>query len=265
MTNPVARPEYAPNGLVGLLTPQANTTVEPEFSVLMPDGVAWLNGRLTSDGETIKDRLVDYMTGLDGATRQFGNAPIEALALGCTGTAYFVGAQQEDQMLDAVSQRLSIPVFSAATALVDALQVLKAQRIILVSPYTGDVDAACAPYWQSRGFDIASKIAATGEAGFHPIYAMHSDDASRALATVDTDGVDAIVILGTGLPTLPTLANLNHQFSVPVLSCMLALGWRTASALNKNEISAEKIKDWASGGEWATRAVRFRAGPKYPK
>ena len=27
--------EYAPKGLIGLLTPQANTTVEPEFSILI--------------------------------------------------------------------------------------------------------------------------------------------------------------------------------------------------------------------------------------
>lgn len=29
--------EYAPRGFIGLLTPQANTTVEPECNILFPD------------------------------------------------------------------------------------------------------------------------------------------------------------------------------------------------------------------------------------
>ncbi len=41
--------EYAPRGLVGMLTPQANTTVEPEFNLLWPPGVAMINARLMSD------------------------------------------------------------------------------------------------------------------------------------------------------------------------------------------------------------------------
>ena len=40
--------QYAPNGLIGLLTPQANTTAEIEFAALMPRGVAALVARMTS-------------------------------------------------------------------------------------------------------------------------------------------------------------------------------------------------------------------------
>ena len=43
-----ARLEYAAKGLVGCLTPQANTTVEPEFNILLPAGYAVLNARLPS-------------------------------------------------------------------------------------------------------------------------------------------------------------------------------------------------------------------------
>ena len=52
--------EYAKRGLIGVLTPQANTTVEPEFTILWPAGVAMLNARLTSPKKTIEERLVDY-------------------------------------------------------------------------------------------------------------------------------------------------------------------------------------------------------------
>ena len=52
--------EYASKGLVGVLTPQANTTVEPEYAILMPRDTAWINARMLSRHKTIEERLVDY-------------------------------------------------------------------------------------------------------------------------------------------------------------------------------------------------------------
>ena len=67
--------EYAPHGLIGVLTPQANTTVEPEFWVMLPPGVALINARMMSDKDTLEGRLLDYFEQLDTAVRQFHNAP----------------------------------------------------------------------------------------------------------------------------------------------------------------------------------------------
>lgn len=77
--------EYAPRGLIGVFTPQANTTVEPEMQVLLPPGFAAINARLTSPKDTIEDRLIDYYDTLEDSLTQFANAPIEAVAVGCTG------------------------------------------------------------------------------------------------------------------------------------------------------------------------------------
>ena len=59
--------EYASRGLVGMLTPQANTTVEPEFNLLWPPRVAMINARLMSDKPTMDARLVDYFANYGGA------------------------------------------------------------------------------------------------------------------------------------------------------------------------------------------------------
>jgi maleate isomerase len=68
--------EYAPRGLVGMLTPQANTTVEPEFNLLWPPGVAMINARLMSDKPSMSERLVDYFDNYGASLRQFANAPV---------------------------------------------------------------------------------------------------------------------------------------------------------------------------------------------
>jgi maleate isomerase len=144
---------YAPKGLVGVLTPQANTTVEPEFSILLPPGLAMLNARLTSDKPTIIARLLDYLRDLPAAAQQFANAPIGALAFACTGASYFAGAAEEDALVARMQDGLGIPVITAATAVRDAFHALGATRIGLVSPYPDDLTEAATRYWTERGFE----------------------------------------------------------------------------------------------------------------
>ena len=87
--------EYAKRGLVGVLTPQANTTVEPEFNILWPDGVGMINARMTSDKGTIVDRLYDYVDQIEATFDRFANAPIDAACFGCTGASYLIGRARE--------------------------------------------------------------------------------------------------------------------------------------------------------------------------
>ena len=96
---------YARNGLLGVLTPQANTTVEPEFSILLPPGTAMLTARLVSNKPKLNDRLVDYVAGLDATCVQFANAPLGAFAFACTGSSYLIGPKAEDEAVARLSAR----------------------------------------------------------------------------------------------------------------------------------------------------------------
>jgi len=180
--------EYAAKGLIGVLTPQANTTVEPEYNILTPPGYAWINARMTSRFGTIEERLVDYFGNVHSFLPQFANAPIQSIAFACTGTSYLVGAEAEDRTLAQVTKESGgLPAMSAATSVVHALNVLGAKKIGLVSPYMGALDEACAPYWRARGFDVAAKSNATGATHeFHPIYSLPSGSAQYALDEMTT-------------------------------------------------------------------------------
>ena len=76
--------EYGSKGLMGVLTPQANTTVEPELWALMPAHMSIINARLTSDKDTIEARLIDYTKRFESTATQFANAPISVIAAACT-------------------------------------------------------------------------------------------------------------------------------------------------------------------------------------
>lgn len=240
---------YAPNGLAGFLTPQANTTVEPEVAVLMPRGTAWINARLTSRRGTIEDRLVDYVERIDEGIAQFANAPVGAIGFACTGASYLIGREREDAMVERLSR--SVPFVTAARAVTEAFQVLQARRIALVSPYTSSLDEASKAYWTSRGLEVVALASAyRASDAFHPIYSLDEDAASGALDTLDGLDVDAVVMLGTGMPTLRPILRRPRLGRAPVFSCMLALVWRVTTALRQEQPARDALLSWIDGVHW---------------
>jgi maleate cis-trans isomerase len=246
--------EYAPRGLVGVLTPQANTTVEPEFAILWPPGIAMLNARLTSGKPTIIARLLDYLRDLPGAAKQFANAPIGALAFACTGASYFAGAAEEDALVARMEDALGIAVVTAATAVRDAFHAVGAERIGLVSPYPDDLTEAATRYWTERGFDVAAvSRGAMSDGAFHPIYAMSAAGAAAALAALPAAGYGAVAMLGTGMPTLKPILDRPFHHGAPVTSCMHALAWRCIRAVANQPPDRDSFLDFVQGEGWRDR------------
>jgi maleate cis-trans isomerase len=245
--------EYASRGLVGMLTPQANTTVEPEFNILWPRGVAMINARLLSDKPSMTDRLVDYFDNYSASLKQFANAPVSAVGAACTGASYLAGREREATVAKEISAK-GAPFLTAAIAVVDALNALGARKIGLVSPYPDDLNRASVAYWQSHGFEVG-EIANAFKSGsaFHPIYSLGGSVASAALRTLEDKPLDAIVMLGTGMPTLQPIAETIGWRGAPVMSCNLCLAWRLIEALDKRTPQRATLEPWLKGDGWVTQ------------
>jgi maleate isomerase len=145
---------YAARALYGILTPQANTTVEPEMALLMLPGHGTLTARLTSTCASMNDRLIDYFHSIDSTAAQFANAPVQAVGFACTGASYLVGPQAESAACTSFATTRGIPLITAGQAIARALTTLGATRIAVASPYGDGLTEAALTYWQAQGFSV---------------------------------------------------------------------------------------------------------------
>ena len=139
------------------------------------------------------------------------------------------------------------------------------RSVALVSPYPDSLTQHSVAYWQSRGFSVSSVTKATSDVSSrgHPVYSLGSDAAMQALAKLQgKGGFDAVVMLGTGMPTLRAILTMPRVDGAPVISCTLALAWRCLCALEGTEPSAASLLDWVNGQDWRER-YRQRTTPAH--
>lgn len=251
---------YARKGLLGVMTPQANTTVEPETALLLPDGFGMIAARLTSGCADMNDRLIDYFAQIGETAAQFANAPVDAIGFACTGASYLVGPADEAKAVARVEADRGIPLITAGRAIADALRCLSARRIGVVSPYGDALTEACVDYWTRQDLVVIEVVQVRQDAtAFHPIYAHSGDVALDGLRRLErVSQVDAVVILGTGLPSLTAIAASPYLGAarVPVLSSGLCLAWRLVLAAMREAPSAAILHRWLSGDHWKGRLAR---------
>ena len=235
--------EYGKGGWVGIGTPQANPTVEAEFRRLLPDDAEMLITRLQGSATSSEQRLMDYLTGLDGALAAYDALKPDVFGFACTGSSYLLGADREAAIASASAHRFGYPVITAAQAVLESLRALGASRIAVLAPYPQNIIDASVAFWEQAGLTVtAAQRIDIGSADTRRIYGLSSRDAAEALARLPVAEADAVLLSGTGMPTLAAIRDLGPGLGKPLLSSNYCLAWACLKALG------DARAPWAANG-----------------
>ena len=213
---------------IGIATPMANPTVEPELRALFPGTVNMLVTRSVATGDS-RTRLVAYFESLETSLESFGGLKLDAFGFACTASSYLLEPGVETRRCAELSEQFAYPVITASQAIEEALKSRQVKSLAIASPYPAWIAEACTAFWSRKGFDVvAATTAAAGMADTRDIYSLDPEAACARFVedlgrNPATRTADALLVTGTGLPTLPLLKPLGEALALPVLSSNGAL------------------------------------------
>ncbi|MSQ73941.1 MAG: hypothetical protein EXR27_22135 [Betaproteobacteria bacterium] len=230
---------------IGLIIADSNTTIEPEFNRLAPEGVSMHVSRVPIAGisaEGLSTSDGDMAT----ATRLLCNINARALAYACNGANVVLGADGEQAQARQLSAMTGVPTIMASAAVYEALTALGARRVAFATPYPADLNAHNDAYWKAAGFEVVRSGGVNLGGGREPCEPFSSAPISRVglqtpemaynlARSVCDDSLDAVVVLGCNLRSIEAAARFEADFGVTFLSSNLALLWASLQAAGIRE------------------------------
>jgi maleate isomerase len=221
---------------LGVLTPHGDVGPESELQAMAPEGVRVhaarvLFGAMTTGGvmdPTIPLAPVQAFVEppyIDDAVSLLAAAPLGAIGIGFTSSAYVVGAEGEQKVLDRLMRHSGgIPVVATCASAVAGLRRLDARRIALFDPpwFDAELDRLGAEYFTSQGLEVVAHAPCGLPSN------QRSINPSELFAWIVKHTpieADAVFIGGNGFRTVGIISALEQDLRRPVLTANSSLLW----------------------------------------
>jgi maleate isomerase len=228
---------------VGLIVPSSNTTMETEIPAMLARRAAFAPERFTFHSSRMRmkkvspEELAQMDRESDRCAAELADARCAAMAYAClvaimaTGPRYHLQSQAR---LGKVTEDAGgkAPVVTSAGALVDALGVLGAKKISVVTPYMKPLTKLVVGYIEDTGVEVKDAISLEVADNLE-VGRLDPMNLVEHAARLDTKGVDAVVLSAcVQMPSLPAIPVVEKKLGLPVLSAAVATTYALLKAMS---------------------------------
>jgi arylmalonate decarboxylase len=216
---------YGWKAKIGLIIPSTNTTNEPEFWRMAPEGISIHTSRVLLLGKTDQESYLRMASALADASEELATAEVDVIAYSCTSGSTMVPVPE---LLKTMTDKTGTPATAASAAVVAALRALGVNRISVGTPYTELVNTKQKLFLEQHGFRVETlkglDLGHTQEER-RAINRIPPEMAFRLAREVDRPDAQAVFLSCTALPTIDVIAELERELGKPVISSNIAVFW----------------------------------------
>jgi len=224
---------YGWRGRIGLIVPSSNTTMEMELHSALPEGVSLHTARMPLKNVTEEELLAMSGLAVEGA-RLLKDANVDLILYGCTSGSFIGGGEFDRELAEKIENEVKLPVITTSTAIVEALKILDSQRILVLTPYTDEINQREKEFLEANEFEVID-IRGLGVVDNTRIGKLEPYEAYRMAKALFTDEADAVFISCTNLRTFEIIEPLEEDLGVPVVTSNQASLWLALRELDVGE------------------------------
>jgi maleate isomerase len=230
-----------------VLIPSTNTSVQPEFDGMRPDGVTNHVSRIRIPNDPLNSdedfrRLVENIAAaqLEAVDSAMSCEP-DHIVLGISVETFWGGLAASRKLNADLEAHTKLGVTGGAEACSAAFAKLGVKRIAVLTPYFPVGDKNVQQFFEESGYKV---VRIKGLKCASPVLIAHAQPAElrAAVEELDGDDVDAVVQVGTNLAFAGLAGKMEAERKKPVLAINTAIYWH---ALRKNGIE-DKVPGWGS-------------------
>ena len=219
---------YGHRARIGVLVPSGIITIEPEFNMVVPEGVTchYHRFRFLGGGETkaVLDDLkaaVDYIA---DASELITHVHPSVVVMAGTGVSFIGGYGYDQMLIQKMKERNSnLPTTTTSTAVIAAFQSLGVKKVSVAMPYIEDVARAAVKFVEDNGTEVVN-ARWLNKSGFD-ISLIPEDELYKLAVETDTPESDALFISCTSLHTFRLIEKLEKDLKKPVITSNQATIW----------------------------------------
>jgi maleate isomerase len=221
---------YGGKGRIGLIVPANNSVIEPELGTALPDDCALYATRILAKGDLTPDAVRRMERGVDAAAEAIAATGVDIVAYCDMVTTFIMQPGWNEDTMARLSRATGVPFISAWTALRDALARLGVRRLALGTPYPRAIHDMAPVFFSGQGFSISAH-ATLDVLSMREVPTIGHERLAAFVHSLDTAGCEALVLLATDLPTFGSIALLERELGMPVLTSNQTLLWSALSQL----------------------------------